>query len=125
MCFKAVWIMVIGIPTIVVLLFEVMLSAMAIFNHSNISLPRRLEPWVRLFFVTPDMHRIHHSVRIVETNSNYGFTLSIWDRLFKTYRLKYLKYLHIGLHEYQDVKSAHQLWDMLKMPFPRYSMFYI
>jgi len=75
-----------GIPALAVLLFEILLNATALFSHSNVRLPSALEQPVRLILVTPDMHRIHHSVTPLETNSNYGFCLSIWDRLFGSYR---------------------------------------
>jgi sterol desaturase/sphingolipid hydroxylase (fatty acid hydroxylase superfamily) len=75
-----------GAPAVSVLAFEVLLNATAMFNHANASLPPWLERWVRTVMVTPDMHRIHHSAIRVETNSNYGFNLSVWDRLFGTYR---------------------------------------
>src|SRR5215813_6563962 len=75
-----------GAPAAAVLTFEVLLNATTMFNHANASLPRRLERWVRLFVVTPDMHRVHHSVLYDESSSNFGFNLPWWDRLFGTYR---------------------------------------
>lgn len=74
-----------GAPAAAVIVFEIVLNASAIFNHANTALPPRLERFVRLMIVTPDMHRIHHSVRSDEHNTNFGFFLSIWDRLFGTY----------------------------------------
>ncbi len=74
-----------GPPGIAVLLFEVLLNATAMFNHANIALPRPVDRVLRLFVVTPDMHRVHHSVDPRETNSNYGFNLPWWDRLLGTY----------------------------------------
>ena len=76
----------IGAPVLAVLAFEVLLNATAIFNHANASVPPRLEPWVRWLVVTPDMHRVHHSVNYHESSSNFGFNLPLWDRLFGTYR---------------------------------------
>lgn len=76
---------VIGAPAIAVLLFEIVLNATALFTHANFSLPSWLDRRVRLVMVTPDMHRVHHSVIPAETNSNYGFNLSVWDRMFGTY----------------------------------------
>jgi len=76
----------IGAPPIAVLIFEVLLNATAMFNHANASLPARVERWVRLLVVTPDVHRVHHSVRYEESSSNFGFNLPWWDRLFGTYR---------------------------------------
>jgi len=74
-----------GPPAIAVLIFEVILNASAMFNHSNIRLPVRLDALLRLVIVTPDMHRVHHSVLASETNSNFGFNLPWWDRLLGTY----------------------------------------
>ena len=77
---------VIGPPAVAGLIFEVVLNAMAMFNHANARLPQTLDRALRLLVVTPDMHRVHHSVIPAETNSNFGFNLSCWDRLFRTYR---------------------------------------
>jgi len=74
-----------GPPAVAVLLFEVLLNATALFNHANIDLPRPIDRVLRLFVVTPDMHRVHHSIDPRETNSNYGFNLPWWDRLLGTY----------------------------------------
>ncbi len=74
-----------GAPAVAVLIFEVLLNATAMFNHANVKLPLGLDRVLRLFVVTPDMHRVHHSVQPFETNSNYGFNLPWWDRLFGTY----------------------------------------
>lgn len=82
---KIFTIILFGAPVIVVILFEVMLNIMSMFTHSNIYLNTAFERVLRLFFVTPDMHRIHHSVRENETNSNFSFNISLWDRLFGTY----------------------------------------
>lgn len=75
-----------GAPVAAVILFEVILSSMALFNHSNLRLPPRLDRALRKLVVTPAMHRVHHSPVPAETNSNFGFNLSLWDRLFGTYR---------------------------------------
>lgn len=95
------------------------LNASSMFNHSNLKLPSWLDNLLRLFIVTPDMHRVHHSVETNETNSNFGFNLSCWDRLFKTY-IKEPKDGHknmkIGLLEYQDSNKTN-LWDMLTITF--------
>jgi len=76
----------IGAPAIAVLAFEVLLNATAMFNHANASLPGAVERWVRWFVVTPDMHRVHHSVQYDESSSNFGFNVPWWDRVFGTYR---------------------------------------
>ena len=75
-----------GPPAIAVLVFEILLNATALFNHANIDLPRPVDRVLRLFVVTPDMHRVHHSVIPAETNSNFGFNFPWWDRLLGTYR---------------------------------------
>ena len=77
---------ILGPAVVAVIIFEILLNATAMFNHGNFRLPLDLDRVLRLFVVTPDMHRVHHSTRIEETNSNYGFNLPWWDRLFGTYR---------------------------------------
>jgi sterol desaturase/sphingolipid hydroxylase (fatty acid hydroxylase superfamily) len=75
-----------GPPAVAVLVFEVFLNATSMFNHSNIRIPVRIDRFLRFFVVTPDMHRVHHSIHPTETNSNFGFNLPWWDRLLGTYR---------------------------------------
>lgn len=75
-----------GAPALAVLIFEVALNATSIFNHGNVRLPRHVDRVLRLIVVTPDMHRVHHSILPVETNSNFGFNLPWWDKLLGTYR---------------------------------------
>ncbi|MFH1518845.1 MAG: sterol desaturase family protein [Pseudomonadota bacterium] len=79
-------VVLIGAPAVAVVIFEILLNATAMFNHANLRLPASFDRFLRLVLVTPDMHRVHHSVRREEANSNFGFNLSIWDRLFGTYR---------------------------------------
>lgn len=86
MGFKIGVIAALGPPALAVLVFEVLLNASSMFNHGNVRLPDGLDRALRWFLVTPDMHRVHHSVVVGETNSNFGFSLSWWDRLFGTYR---------------------------------------
>ncbi len=113
-------IVVIGPPVVAVVIFEVVLSSMAMFNHSNVRLPLGLDRIIRRLIVTPDMHRVHHSTEDNETNSNYGFNLSIWDRLFGTYidqpRGGHID-MHIGIHGFNDAKQVNQLPGMLALPF--------
>ena len=85
---KCAAIAALGAPVISVFVFEMLLNATAMFNHANASLPQRLERWLRWLVVTPDMHRVHHSVRYEESSSNFGFNLPWWDRLFGTYRAR-------------------------------------
>ena len=86
MLIKLVLVTLLGVPAVAVMLFEVILNATAMFNHGNVGLPQRLDRALRWILVTPDMHRVHHSIRPEETDSNFGFNLPWWDRLFGTYR---------------------------------------
>ena len=85
MAIKMGVVLTLGLAPVTVILFEILLNATALFNHSNVRLPRALEPLVRMVVVTPDMHRVHHSDIRRETDSNYGFSLPWWDWLFGTY----------------------------------------
>lgn len=117
---KFATIIVLGAPVVAVVIFEVVLNAMAMFNHSNVSLPRSLDRIMRLFVVTPDMHRVHHSTEDNEANSNFGFNLSLWDRLFGTYIDQPREghdHMIIGIHRYRDPKQVNQLPGMLALPF--------
>jgi len=121
MFYKCLIILLLGPSVLAVFLFEVILNASAMFNHSNLSLTLWLDNTLRKLVVTPDMHRIHHSVINRETNSNYGFFLSIWDKLFKTYNEQPEKGhddMLIGLHQYQNEKPSHLLW-CLKLPLTK------
>jgi len=86
MVIKLAAVVVLGAPPVAVVIFEVILNATSMFNHGNLHLPAGVDRVLRLFVVTPDMHRVHHSVIPAETNSNFGFSLPWWDRLFGTYR---------------------------------------
>lgn len=83
---KCATVLALGAPALAVLIFEVLLNATSLFNHGNVNLPAPVDRVLRWFVVTPDMHRVHHSILIRETNSNFGFNLPWWDRLFGTYR---------------------------------------
>ena len=110
---------VFGPPVLSVLVFEVILNGMAMFNHGNIKIPMQLDRFLRYFVVTPDMHRVHHSVIIRETNSNFGFNLSWWDRLFGTYKAQPGKGhvgMTIGLSQFRDAKKLTLPW-LLVLPF--------
>ena len=99
-----------GPPAVAVLLFEVLLNATALFNHANINLPRPIDRVLRLIVVTPDMHRVHHSVDPIETNSNFGFNLPWWDRLLGTYRAQPAKGhldMDIGIEQF---RTRRDLW---------------
>ena len=112
-------IVALGAPVYAVLVFEVLLNATAMFNHANVSLPPALERWVRRVLVTPDMHRIHHSVIEAERNSNYGFCLSVWDRMLGTYTSAPRGALDIGLAAWRDPARVATLGGMLGLPFRR------
>ena len=110
---------VVGASATAVLIFEVLLNATAMFNHSNVSLPARLDRLLRLLVVTPDMHRVHHSVIKDETNSNFGFNLPWWDRLLGTYRAQPAgghQNMSIGLRPFRDPKKL-TLPNLLRLPF--------
>lgn len=120
MLIKWVVILLLGPALAAVLVFEVLLNGMAIFNHANVSLPPAVDRVVRYLLVTPDMHRVHHSTIKRETDSNYGFNLSIWDRVFRTYidqpEMGHDK-MTIGITEFRDAKQVDQLPGMLALPF--------
>jgi len=102
-----------------VLLFEVLLNGTSMFSHSNLLLPVKLDRILRLLVVTPDMHRVHHSVIIRETNSNYGFNLPWWDRLLETYRPQPAKGhegMTLGLARFRNQEEL-TLGKLLKMPW--------
>ncbi|MFP5379111.1 MAG: sterol desaturase family protein [Vicinamibacteria bacterium] len=107
-----------GPPAIAVLVFEVLLNATAMFNHSNVRLPASVDRALRLVVVTPDMHRVHHSIHPVETNTNFGFNLPWWDRLLGTYRAQPRDGhtgMTIGIEQFRSVRD---LWldRMLMQP---------
>jgi sterol desaturase/sphingolipid hydroxylase (fatty acid hydroxylase superfamily) len=116
---KCLAILIFGAPVLSVLIFEVLLNGTAMFNHSNVKIPLRIDRALRLLIVTPDMHRVHHSVIRRETNSNFGFNLPWWDFLFQTYRDQPEKghtEMTIGLPEYRDQRVEYLHW-MLVLPF--------
>ncbi|MGE5501256.1 MAG: sterol desaturase family protein [Ignavibacteriales bacterium] len=86
MAIKVALVVLLGAPALAVVVFEIVLNATSMFNHANVGIPEPVERALRRIVVTPDMHRIHHSIRREETDSNFGFNLSWWDRLFRTYR---------------------------------------
>jgi sterol desaturase/sphingolipid hydroxylase (fatty acid hydroxylase superfamily) len=117
--FKIAAVAAIGAPPLSVLIFEVMLNGASMFNHGNIRIPLYFDRVIRMVLVTPDMHRVHHSVVVRETNSNYGFSFSWWDRLFGTYKAQPQEghdKMKIGLNGYHDDRSL-KLSALLTMPF--------
>ena len=116
---KLVIVFALGTPAIAVLLFEIVLSSSALFNHSNIKLPLKMDKVLRLFIVTPDMHRVHHSIHQHETDSNFGFNIPWWDKLFKTY-IAQPKDGHtemlIGIETFREVEES-RIDKLLIQPF--------
>ncbi len=110
-----------GIPALAVLVFEVVLNASAMFSHANVRLPGSLDRALRAIVVTPDMHRVHHSVVPREINTNFGFNLSVWDRLFGTYlqaAQQDARAMPFGLPSYQQPEASSLAW-LLLFPFLR------
>ncbi|MGF1445543.1 MAG: sterol desaturase family protein [Pikeienuella sp.] len=119
MLFKIGLVYALGAPALVVIAFEVILNGASMFNHGNMRLPARLDRVLRLAIVTPDMHRVHHSALRAEHDTNYGFNLSIWDRLFGTYRAAPdggHERMTIGLAEHQTQNPIRLGWT-LAFPF--------
>lgn len=109
-----------GPALLAVLIFEILLNGMALFNHANVSMPRALDRVLRYLLVTPDMHRVHHSILRNETDSNFGFNLSLWDRVFGTY-IDQPREGHtgmtIGIPDFRDARQVERLPGMLSLPF--------
>ncbi|HMK60295.1 MAG TPA: sterol desaturase family protein [Dissulfurispiraceae bacterium] len=110
---------IIGAPAWSVLLFEIILNATSMFNHSNIRIPVEVDNFLRRLVVTPDMHRVHHSIILAETNSNFGFNFPWWDRIFRTYCAQPSlghEGMNIGLNNFRDTKYLKLPW-LLAIPF--------
>ena len=119
MLLKLTLVYLLGPVAAAVVLFEIILNASAMFNHSNLAIPLQLDRWLRLVVVTPDMHRVHHSVLPQETDANYGFNVPWWDRLFRTYIAQPREgheRMRIGLTEHQNTKPTRLGWT-LRLPF--------
>ncbi len=120
MLIKFATIAVLGPPVVAVVIFEVLLNATSMFNHSNVRLPLGLDRLLRWVVVTPDMHRVHHSIEDDETNSNFGFSLPWWDRLLGTYRDQPRgghESMTIGIRKYREPKQVSWLPGMMTLPF--------
>ncbi len=112
-------VLVLGVSAFAVLIFEILLNATSLFNHGNVRVHGQIDRLLRLIVVTPEMHRVHHSVVIRETNSNFGFNLPWWDRLFGTYRNQPAaghQGMTIGLSQFRDPKHLTLPW-LLALPF--------
>jgi sterol desaturase/sphingolipid hydroxylase (fatty acid hydroxylase superfamily) len=111
-----------GAPVVAVVLFEILLNATSMFNHSNVRIPVGVDRVLRWFVVTPDMHRVHHSIEDDETNSNFGFNLPWWDRLLGTYRAQPRaghEGMTIGISTFREERWCSRLPGMLGIPFSR------
>jgi sterol desaturase/sphingolipid hydroxylase (fatty acid hydroxylase superfamily) len=120
MCIKISFVIILGVPLVAVILFEILLNTLAMFNHSNIHIPKPLDSLLRYLLVTPDMHRIHHSIYNHELNNNFGFNISVWDRVFGSYLAEPkedYKTMKIGLDNLQDEKKTVSIFAILKLPF--------
>ncbi len=117
---KFLIIVTLGPPVLAVLIFETLLNVTAMFNHSNIAMPSPMDRILRGLLVTPDMHRVHHSIDRAESNSNFGFCFSLWDRLLGTYRqapaLGHVA-MTIGIAELREPSKVVELIGMLRIPF--------
>jgi sterol desaturase/sphingolipid hydroxylase (fatty acid hydroxylase superfamily) len=119
MVIKFAAVVLLGPPAVAVLIFEVLLNATSMFNHGNVRIPLALDHVVRWFVVTPDMHRVHHSIDQRETNSNFGFNLPWWDRLLGTYRAQPAaghEAMTIGLEQFQERRRQTLPW-LVALPF--------
>jgi sterol desaturase/sphingolipid hydroxylase (fatty acid hydroxylase superfamily) len=115
---KIGWVVTLGVSAPIFIAFEIWLAANALFNHGNLELPRVFDRLLRRFLVTPDMHLVHHSVLVPEQQSNYGFALTVWDRLFGTYAIESSsgrEQQAIGLAELQDSRAT-EIGYSLKLP---------
>ena len=118
---KIAVVVALGVPAAAVVVFEIALNATAMFSHANLRLPLMVDAMLRRVIVTPDMHRVHHSILLHEVNSNFGFNLSLWDRLFGTYRVRAegeQTTMPIGLPSYRGAEPARLAW-LLAFPFAR------
>lgn len=118
MLIKMTAVIILGAPLLAVIIFEILLNACALFNHANVRLPRWLEKPLRQVMVTPALHRIHHSVVERETNTNFGFSVIWWDKIFRSYSDKPEGSLKLGLSEYQTNAPSNLLWSLV-LPFRR------
>ena len=119
---KMLVVLLLGAPVEAVILFEIILNATAMFNHSNVHIPAVLDKWIRWVLVTPDMHRVHHSQIRRETDSNFGFNVPWWDRIFSSYqdqpKLGHDK-MNIGVKGFDDMNRSQNILKLLIHPFSK------
>ena len=118
---KILVVLALGAPAVAVFVFEIALNAASMFSHSNLHLPVAIDRVLRFVTVTPEMHRVHHSIVTAETNSNFGFNISLWDRLFGTYRATASgeqASMPIGLPSYRGTEASRFLW-LMALPFAK------
>lgn len=119
---KMLVVLLLGAPVEAVILFEIILNATAMFNHSNVHIPAVLDKWIRWVLVTPDMHRVHHSQIRRETDSNFGFNVPWWDRIFSSYqdqpKLGHDK-MNIGVKGFDDMNRSQNIFKLLIHPFSK------
>lgn len=119
---KALAIVLLGVPAVAILIFEIVLNACSLFNHGNVQLPAKLETVVRRVLITQELHRIHHSSLKAETNSNYGFSVVWWDWLFSSYTDRAAAgsdFVDIGLNEFREEQRNTPFWSLITLPFKR------
>ena len=120
MLIKFAIIILLGPPLVAVIIFEILLNATAMFNHGNIYIPQKIDQILRKFVVTPDMHRVHHSSKADQANSNFGFSLPWWDHLFGTYQAQpdegHID-MQLGVSGFDKPEEVNRLPAMLMMPF--------
>ncbi|MBL8872894.1 MAG: sterol desaturase family protein [Planctomycetaceae bacterium] len=117
---KCLAVLALGASPESVILFEVILNSCAIFNHSNLKLPQKIDQLLRLLLVTPDMHRVHHSIHRDETRCNFGFNIPWWDRIFHTYKAQPREpqeKMQLGVPEFPDGQQTISILSMLLIPF--------
>ena len=120
MLIKTISIILMGPPVVAIIIFEVVLNATSMFNHSNIRIPKNTDCVLRFLVVTPDMHRVHHSTSTPFTMANYGFNLPWWDYLFGSYIAEPPKphsEMDIGLKDFRELKNTNAIISILRMPF--------
>jgi sterol desaturase/sphingolipid hydroxylase (fatty acid hydroxylase superfamily) len=120
MIIKCIAVLALGATPESIILFEIILNSCAIFNHSNLKIPAPLDSILRMVLVTPDMHRVHHSIHRDETNSNYGFSIPWWDRIFLTYKAQPSEpheQMRLGVPEFPHTEQTVPIWSILRMPF--------